>query len=133
VAAKLDLWNQTADCCEVLNNPGFQFRLNPPTLIQVPLAILDGRYPTLVSNWLNCIPRVVVEITLGRERCGDVWERIEEYLDCGVKAVWVINPYSRTVTVHRPGEAAFALDTRDPLRGEPDLPGFSCPVADLFR
>jgi hypothetical protein len=37
------------------------------------------------------------------------------------------------LTVHRPGQAALALDTRDTLTADPELPGFSCPVAEFFR
>ena len=51
----------------------------------------------------------------------------------GVNVVWVVNPKFRTVTIHRPGVDPIALDARDTLSGDPELPGFSSPVADFFR
>jgi Uma2 family endonuclease len=54
-------------------------------------------------------------------------------LECGVPVVWVLTPGFKTVTVHRPGADPVALDVRDPLEGFPELPGFSCRVAELFR
>ena len=42
-------------------------------------------------------------------------------------------PYFRTISVHRPNASPVALDDRDTLTADPELPGFSCPVADFFR
>ena len=135
IARQLDNWNrdQTAIEYEILSNPGFQFRQHPPTLCRVPLAVVRGRIPTVESNWVPGLPLVVVEVMDGPERYGDLWDRVAEYLDCGVPVVWVFTPRDRTITFHRPDEAVLGVDSRGTLTGDPELPGFSCPVAGFFR
>ena len=61
----------------------------------------------------------------------EIEEKVQEWLDAGVRLVWVIYPSSRTVTVHQRQEAR-RLRAEDELTGAPVLPGFSCKVADIF-
>lgn len=78
-------------------------------------------------------PLLIAEVLSPYDPPEEVAERVEEYLACGVPVVWVLNPYFRTVSVHRPNTEAVALDTSDILSGDPELPGFSVPVRELFR
>jgi Uma2 family endonuclease len=135
LARHLDEWStkETEPGYEVLSNAGFRLRDQPMTLIRIPLTVVHGRFPTLESDWVPAKPLVAVEVFVGADRYGDMDARVREYLSCGVPVVWVINPSFRTVTVHRAGVDAVALDTTGTLTGNPELPGFSCPVADLFR
>lgn len=60
--------------------------------------------------------------------------KVHEYLDAGVRLIWIINPDNSTIKVyrhddHRPVE----LTIGDQLDGGDVLPGFSCAVADLFQ
>jgi Uma2 family endonuclease len=55
-----------------------------------------------------------------------------EYFRSGVKLLWEVDPYARTVRVYS-SETAFAdLTATDSLDGRDVLPGFTLPVADLF-
>jgi Uma2 family endonuclease len=60
-------------------------------------------------------------------------EKVAEYLAAGVVAVWTVDPRTRRILVHRSG--AEAEVHKDPLiLTDPVLlPGFSLPLADLFR
>lgn len=135
VAQALDHWRSEhpeADC-QVLRHPGFYFSRDRATLMRVPLAVVKGRLPPLQSGWLGGTPLLVAEVMLGKERYGDMWDRVAEYLECGVPLVWLFTPGDHTVTIHRPNNDVEALDSRDTLTGDPELPGFSCPVAEFFR
>jgi Uma2 family endonuclease len=46
--------------------------------------------------------------------------------------IWVVLPDERSVTVYRPGQEQRTLTNSDVLTGEDVLPGFSCPVSQLF-
>lgn len=76
---------------------------------------------------------LIAEVLSPSDTIEEVAERVDEYLDCGVAVVWIVNPYFRTVTVHRPGASPVALGNGDRLTGGPELPGFSVAVADFFR
>ncbi len=53
----------------------------------------------------------------------------------GTALVWVVWPSQRQVDVWRPGDTqpSVILGVGDTLAGDPVVPGFSCPVTDLFR
>jgi Uma2 family endonuclease len=64
---------------------------------------------------------------------GFVQRKVWEYLEAGVRLVWVINPSMRTVMAYRgPKGDASLFREQDELTGEDVLPGFRCRVAELF-
>jgi Uma2 family endonuclease len=62
-----------------------------------------------------------------------VQEKVQEYLDAGVRLVFVADPRRQTVAVHAPGRPAQILRGEDVLSGQDALPGFEVRVGDLFR
>ncbi|MGL6096164.1 MAG: Uma2 family endonuclease [Fimbriiglobus sp.] len=137
VATMLDRWQNTLaePRFEVLNNAGFQFRIHPPTLVRIPAAVVEGLYPTLESDWVPGLPLVVIEVVAGPEQFGYLWERVEEYKQCGVPVIWVLTPGDDSVSVFRPGHvgAVECYSGNAILTGDPELPGFTARVADYFR
>lgn len=77
-------------------------------------------------------PDLVVEVVSPNERAYTLEEKVQEYLDAGVRLIWVIYPNLRCVDVIRPGRPKARLLSTDSLDGEDILPGFSHPVASLF-
>lgn len=73
-----------------------------------------------------------VEILSPGEQYGRLQRKIGDYLACGVRLVWVVDPESRTVTVYRPGSALAVLQENEELTGGDVLPGFTRRVAELF-
>ena len=63
-------------------------------------------------------------------------EKVAEYLGAGVPIVWVVNPNTRSVRIHRPRSSprglVSGLTSEDVIDAEDVLPGFSCPVRDFF-
>ncbi len=55
------------------------------------------------------------------------------YLNAGTRLVWVLEPVTKTVTVYRSERDIKMLTQGDTLTGEDVVPGFSCPVAQLFE
>jgi Uma2 family endonuclease len=81
---------------------------------------------------LDGIPTLIVEILSPNTTVEELNEKIDAYLAAGVPLVWIIDPYRRTVTVHRPGDEPVLFNLRQDLTGDPHLPGFCVPVAQLF-
>ncbi len=76
-------------------------------------------------------PVLAVEILSPSDTHEDVVEKVGLYLEAGV-VVWVADPDFQRVSVHRPGHPPETFNIRQELSGEPYLPGFRVPVADLF-
>ena len=121
----------------VCGEAGFILRQSPATVTAgVDVAVItaaqaDARPPgtTLVVG----PPVLIAEVRSPSDTDEEVEERVADYLDCGVPVVWVISPGSQSMLVYRPNSAPDALDVQDTLTGDPELPGFSCPVAAFFR
>ena len=62
----------------------------------------------------------------------DVQEKIGEYLKNGTRLVWLVDPFQETVTAYRPNAEPVLFSRSERLTGDPELPGFSVSVAELF-
>jgi Uma2 family endonuclease len=78
-------------------------------------------------------PIVAVEVLSPDDRINRVNRKIGEYLKSGVLEVWIIDPAARDIAIHRAETAPLFLSERDELDGGLILPGFRCPVAELFH
>jgi Uma2 family endonuclease len=78
-------------------------------------------------------PDLAVEVLSPGDRSGEVAEKIEEWLAAGCVAVWVVDPQLQTVTIYQSPTNVDIRTSGQILAGEPVVPGFSCPVDDLFR
>jgi Uma2 family endonuclease len=56
----------------------------------------------------------------------------EEYFGGNVQRVWEIDPRQRTVRVYTALDQFEDLTAADTLVGDPVLPGFALPLANLF-
>lgn len=77
-------------------------------------------------------PRLVVEVSSTADRRRSVKERVEGYLGWGVESVWIVDSVERRVYTFRQGGIRKQLAEHQQLLGNPVLPGFEIPVADLF-
>lgn len=79
------------------------------------------------------VPDLVAEVISPNDLAEEVDEKRDEWLAAGVRLVWIVSPATRTVRVHRADGGYAFLRNADALTAPDILPGFSCPVADLFR
>jgi Uma2 family endonuclease len=77
-------------------------------------------------------PDLAVEVLSPDDRSQPVLEKIGEYLDAGVRLVWVIDPAARTATRYRSLTDTRMLTASDDLDGEGLLPGFRQRLAELL-
>lgn len=120
----------------VCGEVGFILRHDPDSTVGIDVAVVSAALADADpddTSMFDGIPLLAVEVLSPHDTQADTIEKVADYLDAGTPLVWVISPAFRTVTVHRPGVDPVALDTSDTLDGGSELPGFSCPVADLFR
>jgi Uma2 family endonuclease len=84
------------------------------------------------EGFLELAPDLVVEVVSPNDRMRDVADKVLEYLDAGVRLVWVVEPRRRTVTVWTPDRRARILTEPDELDGGDVLPGFRLPLVEIF-
>jgi Uma2 family endonuclease len=82
---------------------------------------------------ITLAPDLVAEVISPNDLAQEVEEKIEDWLGAGVKIVWVVNPEQHTIRVIRKDGGYAFLRMGDTLTAEDVLPGFSCPVAELFK
>lgn len=115
---------------------GFQCFPKKPKLVRMPDAsfVAAGRLPndTSPDDYIKVAPDIAVEVISPNETYEEVEEKVAEYRSAGVKLIWVISPGSKTVLIRRPDGTCAEVDETGTLSGEGVLPGFACPVAELF-
>ena len=74
-----------------------------------------------------------MEVLCPSDRTGEVDEKINAWLAAGSTAVWVIDPQLQTVTIYRSRTDIQIKTAGDTLEDATLVPGFACPVSELFR
>ena len=116
---------------------GFILARDPDTVLAPDLAFVRGdRLPTPRSarrEFLPIAPDLVVEVVSPSNRAADVEDKVQDYLDGGVRLVVLVYPIPRTVVLHRPDRPPELFEEGDELDLDEGLPGFRLALADLFR
>ena len=115
---------------------GFRLSSNPDTVRAPDIALVSkAKLPSEMPEeafWPGA-PDLVVEVLSPGDRTGEVDEKIEAWLAAGASAVWVVDPKLQTVTIYRSKTDVAVKTPGESLDGGTVVPGFSCPVDDIFR
>jgi Uma2 family endonuclease len=115
---------------------GFLLKRDPDTVRAPDYAFIAKRHlPSTEPKeafWPGA-PDLAVEVLSPGDTSGEVAEKIEEWLSAGCAAVWVVDPKLQTVTIYRAPTNVQVKTSGEQLMGDPVVPGFSCPVDELFR
>ncbi len=85
------------------------------------------------EGYLETIPDVAAEVRSKNDTDAELELKVEDYLRAGVKIVWVIDPFSRTVTVHRRDRPPRTLTEDEILTADEVIPGFQVVVRKLLQ
>ncbi len=85
------------------------------------------------QNVWDVVPDVAVEVISPNEYVEDLLEKVEEYLQSGVRLVWVVYPRRRIIQVFESLHQIRGLTHADELDGGGVLPGFRLPLSSFFR
>ena len=132
----LSSWNrsQPQPRGEVLSSPDFQLAQDPDTSVAADIAYISAvtARASPDDQPIDGAPVLAVEILSPYDKYDDIAEKVETYVKCGVKLVWVVDPRFRTITVFRPDAEAQLHNVTQEISGEPHLPGFRVPLAQIF-
>jgi Uma2 family endonuclease len=122
-------WIWPGDC-------GFQCFPGAPNKVRKPdvAFVARGRLTIeqLAVGHLRLAPDLAVEVVSLNDLFEEVDKKVEEYLQAGVKLVWVVCPATRQVYAHRADGTVTKMREHQELTGGDVVPGFRCQVRDLF-
>lgn len=113
---------------------GFKLFSNPDTVRAPDIAFIrSDRVPEPPpAGFPAMAPDLAVEVLSPDDRPGAVLEKVGDWLNAGVRLVWVVDPMRGLARVYRADGTETLLAAGDALDGEDVLPGFVCPVADVL-
>lgn len=115
-------------------DPGFTIERHPDTVRAPDVAFFAAArvpHPRPRRGFPELVPDLAAEIISPSQTAAEIEEKIQMWLEAGVKLVLVLYPSRRSITV-RSTHDARVLSEHDRLECGDLLPGFSCAVGDLF-
>ena len=105
-------------------------RLRRPDVSVVLATRLTAKQ--LEAGYAVIPPDLAVEVLSPKDLAYKVNEKVQDYLDAGVRLVWVVDPVRRHVHVYQADGSGFLVREPGDLDGGDVLPGFQCRAADIF-
>ena len=120
----------------VMSSGGFHLASRPDTVREPDVAFVRAeRIPSsgVPDGFWPGPADLAVEIRSPGDRRSEIAAKVNQYLARGVCLVWVVDPKTRTVTVHRPDRRRSSSKRNATLDGGTVVPGFSCSLDSIFR
>lgn len=84
------------------------------------------------ASFAPICPDFAIELRSASDTLSGLKAKMQEYIDNGVSLGWLIDRQNRTVYIYRPNREPEVLENPDRVSGEPELPGFSLPMAKIW-
>jgi Uma2 family endonuclease len=78
-------------------------------------------------------PDLAVEVLSPGDTVGATEEKIAQYFENGTRLAWIVHPRTRSVGVYHGATPDKFLTASDSLDGEAVVPGFTVPLAQIFK
>jgi len=113
---------------------GFRIETGPDTVRAPDVAfIATARLPEVEPlGYAGQAPDLVVEVLSHDDHPGRTLAKVAQWLEAGVRLAWTVDCERRLARVYRADGSESLLGPGDALEGEDLLPGFRCPLGDLW-
>ncbi|MGK7921566.1 MAG: Uma2 family endonuclease [Trichodesmium sp.] len=128
IAADLVIWNRrkklgiTFDSSTGFKLPNGATR--SPDASWITMEKWNSLTPEERTKFLPLCPDFLIELMSPSDSLSETREKMQEYLENGMRLGWLINRKNRQVEVYRVGKEVEILDAPQTLFGEDVLPGF---------
>jgi len=117
------------------SDSGVWLERGPDTVREPDIAYFSAARMPLgerITGYAQISPDLVVEVVSPSDSRRAANDKALMWLRYGVRLVWVVHPETRTIEIHCEDQPVAVLGAADALDGGDVLPGFTCPVADVF-
>ncbi len=113
----------------------YRFIDNPPKRQPDVSYVSIEKMPVPLDEELTFAPDIAVEVVSRYDVLYEVEQKVIQYLQAGVKLIWIVRPLSKNIEVYRlsSGLTSHVIGLEGELDGEDVLPGFKMPVKALFE
>ncbi|MDJ0662616.1 MAG: Uma2 family endonuclease [Crocosphaera sp.] len=130
------IWNRRKKSGQIFDSStGFKLPLGSKRSPDVAY-IQEERWNKLTQEEKEKFPPIapdfVLELKSKTDSLKDIQEKMQEYMDNGVKLGWLINPDKKQVEVYRQGQEKEILDNPQTLSGEDVLPEFTLDLSLIW-
>jgi Uma2 family endonuclease len=131
----LSLWNRQSGLGKVFSSSTI-FKLpgggdRSPDAAWVELSRWQALTPEQRQKFPPIAPDFVIELRSRTDNLGMLQEKMQEYLESGVRLGWLFNPQDQQVEVYRQGQVKQVYELPTKLSGEEVLPGFILTVTQF--
>jgi Uma2 family endonuclease len=114
---------------------GFIIKHNPDTVLAPDAAFISAdRLPEKnPQGFYDGTPDLAIEVRSPNDRASKVQEKIRDWLDAGCRAVWIVDPETKSVTIYKSTHDIAVLNASDTLTDTQMLPSFSAVVSEIFE
>ena len=85
------------------------------------------------AKFLPMAPDLAVELRSATDSLDTLQQKMQEYIDNGVRLGWLIDPQNQRVEIYRPQQAVEVLQSPTSLSGEDIMPGFKLDLAQILN
>lgn len=124
----LNVWNRTSGLGKVFSSSTI-FKLpngadRSPDVAWVQLKRWEALTPEQRRQFPPLVPDFVIELRSATDRLKTLQDKMQEYLDNGLRLGWLIDPQSRQVEIYQLEQSVKVALLPAILSGEDVLPGF---------
>lgn len=113
---------------------GFKIGSDPDTVRAPDVAFVSRDRAAQIPprGYADLAPDLLAEILSPGDAPAEVLAKVADWLAAGTRLVWLVDPQRPEVRVYRRDGSLSILGENDALEGEDVLPGFTCPLVQVF-
>ncbi|NEQ24226.1 MAG: Uma2 family endonuclease [Microcoleus sp. SIO2G3] len=134
---RLFVWNEQTRLGIVFSSSsGFRLpngAIRSPDAAWVSIDRWENLTPDERKKFAPLCPDFAIELRSETDEITDLQQKMQEYLDNGLRLGWLINPQDQQVEIYRVGRSKQVCDRPLKLNGEDVLPGFVLDISTIWE
>lgn len=136
LAFQVELWNKQNKLGKVFDSStGFKLSndaVRSPDVSWIPLSAWNSLTKQQRRKYLPIDPYFVIELMSPTDILSNIQNKMKEYINCGVRLGWLINPDDKQVEIYRQDKEKELLDNPQTLSGEDIMSGLVVDLSEIF-